>query len=101
MLPQLGDRKIRVVHGNTLTAAAVWQAVPKQMTRVPTKRWIFLGGYNPYKRPYHWVTGVIVITTLLIWELICFWIFGYFWWMAWVWDAGIHMFWMEPWGERG
>ena len=42
LLPQLGDRKIRVVHGNTLTAAAVWQAVPTQMTRVPTKRWIFL-----------------------------------------------------------
>ncbi|CAJ1410600.1 unnamed protein product [Effrenium voratum] len=27
LLPQLGDRKIRVVHGNTLTAAAVWQAL--------------------------------------------------------------------------
>lgn len=26
-MQHLGDRKIRVVHGNTLTAAAVWKAL--------------------------------------------------------------------------
>jgi len=29
ILPRLGSRKIRVVHGNTLTAAAVWEALRK------------------------------------------------------------------------
>jgi len=41
ILPFLGDRKIRVVHGNTLTAAAVWGAIREHTT--PKDEIVFAG----------------------------------------------------------
>eukprot|EP00434_Breviolum_minutum_P042250 symbB.v1.2.037598.t1/scaffold5587.1/size25568/1 len=48
LLPQLGDRKIRVVHGNTLTAAAVWQAL-REHTK-PKDEIVFAGSTSKIGR---------------------------------------------------
>jgi len=48
LLPQLGDRKIRVVHGNTLTAAAVWQALREHTT--PKDEIVFAGSTSKIGR---------------------------------------------------
>eukprot|EP00913_Durusdinium_trenchii_P006659 g6257.t1 len=48
LLPLLGDRKIRIVHGNTLTAAAVWQAL-RQYTQ-PKDEIVFAGSTSKIGR---------------------------------------------------
>ena len=41
ILKVLGERKIRIVHGNTLTAAAIWHAVGESTTAAET---VFVSG---------------------------------------------------------
>eukprot|EP00931_Biecheleriopsis_adriatica_P065680 TRINITY_DN40174_c0_g1_i1.p1 TRINITY_DN40174_c0_g1~~TRINITY_DN40174_c0_g1_i1.p1 ORF type:complete len:582 (+),score=90.65 TRINITY_DN40174_c0_g1_i1:51-1748(+) len=48
IIPFLGERKIRVVHGNTLTAAAVWQAL-REHTR-PKDEIVFAGSTSKIGR---------------------------------------------------
>jgi len=48
LLPLLGDRKIRIVHGNTLTAAAVWQALQEHTQ--PKDEIVFAGSTSKIGR---------------------------------------------------